>query len=125
MLSRILLHLARNRDFPEGSSERGYEIVAPLTGARHLDVEAWRKHRSDCRVRRFWTGAADRYGRLVHHAGGPGGATWRIDYDDMNGDGDDAAYRLDAHRFEPNEYVTIREADGSVHTFRVAQVRPA
>ena len=27
--------------------------------------------------------------------------------------------------FEPNEYVTIREADGSVHTFRVAQVRPA
>jgi hypothetical protein len=125
MLYRILLHLARNHDFPEGSSARGYEIVAPLDASGRLDAQAWRKHEADCRVRRFWAGEDDRLGRLIHHAGGAGGATWKIDYDPSGPDEDETGYRLDTHRFIENEYVTIRDDEGHPHTFKIAKVRPA
>lgn len=35
MLQLVTLHLARNSEFPEGSSERGYEIVAPIDESGH------------------------------------------------------------------------------------------
>ena len=34
MLHHITLHLARSKQFPEGSSRYGYEITAPLDGRR-------------------------------------------------------------------------------------------
>jgi hypothetical protein len=35
---RIRLQLARSQDFPSASRDRGYEIVAPLDTAGHIDT---------------------------------------------------------------------------------------
>ena len=40
VLKRIWLHLARSRAFPSGSAEHGYEFVAPLDAAGHIDPKA-------------------------------------------------------------------------------------
>ncbi|ACA17976.1 conserved hypothetical protein [Methylobacterium sp. 4-46] len=123
MLSTITLTLARCPDFPEGSAGRGYEIVAPLDADGHLDAAQWQARRDHCRVRRFWTGEPDRHGRLIHRAGGSGGATWLIDYDDRSTQDDEPGYRLGSHRFVEGEYVSLRDAETEeLHTFRVARV---
>jgi hypothetical protein len=122
-LHRVTLTLARCPDHPDGSAGRGYEIVAPLGPDGHLDAALWRETRDHCRVRRFWIGEPDRHGRLVHRAGGEGGATWLIDYDDRTTDDDEPGYRLGTHAFVRGEYVSIRESDDAqYHTFLVARV---
>jgi len=125
MLRRITLNLARDHEFPEGSSEHGYEIVAPLDASGHLDAEAWRLQKGLCHVRRFWPGEEDRQGLLVHHAGGAGGATWKISYDMPETGEDESGYRLGSHRFVLGEYVSILDDDGHSHTFKIAEIRPA
>jgi hypothetical protein len=62
----IRLELARTKDFPEGSRNRGYEFCAPLDEEGHLDVEEWKRHRKKCTVRRFWEGEDEENGFLVH-----------------------------------------------------------
>lgn len=125
-LHRVTLTLARCPDYPDGSAGRGYEIVAPLGPDGHLDAALWRAIRDHCRVLRFWTGEPDRHGRLVHRAGGEGGATWLIDYDDRTTADDEPGYRLGAHAFVPGEYVSIREVeDVAYRTFMVARVGDA
>ncbi|MGU3664003.1 hypothetical protein ACLBX9_07435 [Methylobacterium sp. A49B] len=122
-LRRVILTLARCPEHPDGSVGRGYEVVAPLGTDGHLDAVLWNGTRDRCRVRRFWTGEPDRHGRLVHRAGGAGGATWLIDYDDRTDDDDEPGYRLGTHTFVEGEYVSIREADDEAyHTFKVARV---
>ncbi|HYC25158.1 MAG TPA: hypothetical protein VEC58_03880 [Roseiarcus sp.] len=123
MLQQITLHLARSPDFPEGSVERGYDIIAPLNELGHLDADAWRTLRSRCRVRRFWQGESDRHGMLVHHAGGARGATWKVDYDGEALDDEETGYRLDTHHFAEGEYVSIRDEDGRSLTFKIAHIR--
>lgn len=120
-LSSIRLELARDHDFPEGSARHGYELVAPLDAEGHLDAAAWRGLRSRCRVRRFWAGADDEIGHLAHHGSG-----WAFHYD-IAGDAstDEPGWRLASHRFRVGEYVSIREQDGTLRTFRVVDVRPA
>jgi hypothetical protein len=124
-LSRIVLHLARNPGFPEGSRRHGYEIIAPLDPSGHLDPEAWKSLRRRCRVRRFWGNEPGRHGFLVHRPGGVGGATWLIDYNQDSSEDDEAAYRLDSHVLAKGQYVSIRDEDGVVHTFQVVEVEPA
>jgi len=124
-LSRIVLHLARSHDFPQGSDAHGYEIVAPLTESGRLDAEAWKDIRTQCTVRRFWGAERERRGFLVHRAGGAEGATWLIDYDRTTYADDEAGYRLGSHALVEGEYVSIRDEDGGLHTFKVASVRPA
>ena len=123
-LSRIVLHLARSRDFPQGSEAHGYEIIAPLAASGRLDAEAWKDNRTRCTVRRFWGAEGDRRGVLVHRAGGAEGATWLIDYDQTTYADDESGYRLGSHAFVEGEYVSIRDEDGALHTFKVASVRP-
>ena len=123
-LSRVVLHLARSHEFPEGSDAHGYEIVAPLTPSGRLDAETWKDVRSRCTVRRFWSAERDRHGLLVHRAGGAEGATWLIDYDRRTHADDEAGYRLASHVFVEGEYVSIRDEDGDLHTFKIASVRP-
>lgn len=126
MLYPVTLTLARCPDYPDGSAGRGYEIVAPLGPKGHLDTTLWREARGHCRVRRFWAGEPDRHGRLVHRAGGDGGATWLIDYDDRTTADDEPGYRLGAHTFVPGEYVSIGDADDAAYrTFMVAHVGDA
>lgn len=120
-LSKIRLEMARNKEFPQGSSLHGYEIVAPLTKAGHIDAEAWRKHRADCRVKRFWGDEEDETGHLVHKPGG----SWAFHYD-IHGDvnDDEQGYRLGAHVFRLGEYVSVREHDEDMNTFKVVSISP-
>lgn len=123
MLQHITLHLARGADFPEGSAERGYELVAPLNASGHLDVEEWRSHRNQCYVTRFWLGEGDRHGALVHYGAALGG-TWAIHYEGQTSSEDETGVRLGTHRFVKDEYVSIRDEEGRSHTFKIASVRP-
>ncbi len=123
MLQVITLHLGRTPAFPAGSASRGYEITAPLDEHGYLDATAWQDRRDLCRVRRFWAGEPDKHGWLVHRAGGAGGASWCIDYDDATRDDDETGFRLSSHRLVADEYVSIRGADGELSPFRVVSVR--
>ncbi len=125
MLYHVTLHLARSREFPEGSSRYGYEITAPLDAQGHLDREEWARKRAYCRVRRFWANEGDRQGVLIHRQGGAGGATWMIDYNQDRPGDEEAGYRLNDHRFAQGEYVTIQDDDGKPYTFQVVSVKRA
>lgn len=120
-LKRVVLTLARGSGFPEGSDQHGYEMRVPLHPDGHLDADGCLGQSGRFHVRRFWADEPDRIGRMQHRAGGAGGATWVIDYDEMAAEDDEAGYRFDLRAFVPGEYVTIRDAHGA-HTFRVATV---
>lgn len=116
-LKRIHLELARDHDFPDGSRERGYELIAPLDDSDHLAANEWREQREKCRVRRFWAGEEE-HGKLVHRPGG----TWAIDYDPKSTADDEPGFRFDKHKFAPGEYVSLKEHDGVMRTFRIVSV---
>ena len=119
-LKRIRLELARDHDYPEGSRLHGYEFAAPLTSDGHIDAAAWKTERDKCRVLRFWEGEENEVGHLVRKPGG----SWAFHYD-IHGqeDDDEAGYRFNEHVFRPGEYVSIKEHDGVLRTFRVISVR--
>ena len=125
MLYHITLHLARSREFPEGSQRYGYEITAPLDAQGHLNQEEWANKRAYCRVRRFRAGEGGQHGILVHRPGGAGGATWMIDYNQGRPGDEEAGYRLHQHRFAEGEYITIQDDDEKPHTFQVVSVKQA
>lgn len=117
-LNTVRLELARNPDFPDGSSEHGYEFTAPLDGEGLLDHEAWQAARKQCTVRRFWDGQPDETGHLVHTRR----RTWAFHYDGHDDDDDEPIFKFDRHHFVEGEYVSITEYDGVQRTFRVAKV---
>ena len=118
MLKRIRLDLARSARFPEGSGRRGYEFLAPLRRDGHIDAEAWAKQRAKCTVRRFWEGEDDAHGHLRRV-----GTGWAFHYDlDREPTADEPGYRFASHVFQPGEYVSITEQDGSLGTFKVISV---
>jgi hypothetical protein len=117
-LSSIRLELARDHEFPEGSNSRGYDLIAPLDPQGHLDLDAWKKAREGCRVKRFWHGQPDEIGHLVHKRGG----VWAFDYDPKSDVDDETGFKLDKHIFKPGEYISFRERDGVMRTFRVRSV---
>jgi hypothetical protein len=117
-LKRIRLELARDHEFPEGSRDRGYEFAAPLDPDGRLAAAEWKKVRDRCRVKRFWPGETTELGRLVHKRGG----AWAFDYDPTRESDDETGFKLSAHRFLPGEYVSFKEHDGVMRTFRVAAV---
>jgi hypothetical protein len=121
MLSRIRLELARDKDAPEGSSRRGYVFIAPLDDDGRLDPARWDEIRHRCVVTRFWDGETTELGYLVHHEDDE----WVFDYDPEDEDDEEPGYRFGLHAFRPGEYVSIREHDGVMRTFRVADVAPA
>jgi hypothetical protein len=119
MLRRVRLELARDRDFPDGSKERGYDFIAPLDRAGHIDFDAWKELKDRCRVRRFWAHEAEEVGHIVHKRTG-----WAFHYD-IHGDPghDETGFRFDSHAFIPGEYVSIKEQDDILRTFHVVSVR--
>ena len=120
MLHKIRLELARTREFPEGSSACGYELVVPLDKDGRLDAEGWRKHRRACTVRRFWQDEKDELGELIHTRH----RTWAFSYAPGEED-DEPLFRLESHRLAPGEYVSVTEHDGVTRPFRVVAVAPA
>ncbi len=118
-LKRVRLELARDRDFPDGSHERGYDFIAPIDDKGHIIAAEWRRLKDRCRVRRFWANEGDEVGHIVRKRGG----SWAFHYD-VHGaeDNDETGYRFDSHAFVPGEYVSIREHDGVLRTFHVRSV---
>jgi hypothetical protein len=123
-LNRILLTLARSREFPDGSPRHGYDFIAPLDPDGHIDPILWKKYRNYCRVRRFWGDEEDEVGRLVHKPGGAERARWVFDYNPDEDDDDEAGYKFGDRAFLPGEYVSISGQDGKLHTFLVVTVNP-
>ena len=123
-MHKIRLELARSKNEPEGSPGDGYEFHAPLDDTHHIDLDAWKEKRALCFVHRLENHQTVERGILTHRPGGIGGATWAFDYD-YEADGDEeAGYRFGAHPFVPGEYVSIRDQDGVLRTYKVASVTP-
>ena len=120
LLRRVRLELARDHEFPNGSRERGYDFIAPLDVRGRIVPGAWKELKDRCRVRRFWAHEAEEVGHLVHKSGG----VWAFHYD-IHGDPsqDESGFRFERHSFLPGEYVSIREQDDALRTFRVVSVR--
>ncbi|MEO9873607.1 MAG: hypothetical protein ABJM26_17290 [Anderseniella sp.] len=122
-MKHIRMELARDQDFPQGSRQHGYILMAPLDNMDTIDAAEWKANREKCRVTRFWGTDEHEIGHLVRK---PGGA-WAFHYDiHGNEDDDETGYRFGDERFRPGEYVSIREQDGEMRTFRVitaAEVR--
>lgn len=120
---RVRLELARSKEFPNGSTNHGYELVAPLDRDGHIDVGFWQQHRENCRVKRFW-GNGEEIGYLSHKPGGPEHARWVFDYPPIAQHKDEYGYRFGAHAFRFDGYVSIYDDAGDIHTFRVVSVTP-
>ena len=75
-------------------------------------------------MRRFWEGDDDIVGHLIHKPGGAEHARWTFEYGRGAATDDEAGYRFGLHKFQPGEYVSIRDEDGELHTFVVKVVEP-
>ena len=117
-LKRIRLELARNPEFPNGSSHHGYEFIAPLDDSEHLVAADGAKERDRCSVKRFWAGQPSEFGKLVHRRG----SAWVFDYNPSVESDDEPGFKFDKHRFVPGEYVSITEHDHVQRAFRVVSV---
>lgn len=117
-LMTIRLEAARGPDFPNGSSEHGYEFTVPVTKEGHLDAAAWAPNKARCTVTRFW-GGHEQHGFLRHVGRG-----WRFDYREGEED-DEPFFKLDKHAIEPGAYLTIREMDGVERPFKIVRMEPA
>ncbi|MBX9746927.1 MAG: type I-F CRISPR-associated protein Csy1 [Hyphomonadaceae bacterium] len=117
---RIRLELAREPEHPEGDSGIGYTLLAPLRPDGHLDIDSARYFGELCKVVRFRRGEESEEGYLRRRPGG----SWAFHYDfDGGTEDDDPAFRLERHRFNVGDYVTIMEDEGA-HTYRVVSVQP-
>lgn len=118
-LRHVRLELARDHEFPNGSSRHGYEFIAPLDDSGQLDLAAYKRTKDRARVRRFWGSDPEEVGHILHKRGG----TWAFHYD-IHGDAahDEAGFRFDTHKFAPGEYVSLKEQDGTLRTFLVTKV---
>lgn len=118
-LKRITLHLARTKDFPNGSIHHGYEVVAPLDAKNHIDADAWHAWREQCEVKRFWGAEKEELGLLIRKPGG----SWAFHYEgDGDENDDEAGYRFQSHAFSEGEYVSLKDSDGELNPFVVAYV---
>ncbi len=117
-LKRVRLELARDPQHPSGTSEHGYDFIAPLDNDGHLVASEWKENRDRCRVKRFAPGEKDEIGRLVHKRN----RNWAFDYDPKSDSDDETGFKLDQHRFVPGEYVSITEHDGKLRTFFIRAV---
>jgi hypothetical protein len=71
-------------------------------------------------VHRFWQGEGDEVGQLEHKRGDAWVFSFRVGSED-----DEAIHRLGDHVFRRGEYLSVREHDGKILTFRIVDVRPA
>ncbi len=118
-LMRIRLELARSHEFSEGSTRHGYTFTLPLGKDGRLDRDAFAENPDICSVHRFWEGEGDSVGQLVRGRG----AAWAFSFR-SGSDDDEAIHRLADHVFRPGEYLSVREHDGRILTFRIVDVRP-
>jgi len=118
-LNRIRLELGRTAEFPQGSHDHGYELIAPLTKDSLIDGKAWKDVRDRCEVIRFWGGDEAETGKLRRVGSG-----WRIDYTTAGDEDDEPFFKLDRHALKPGAYVSITEHDGVQRPFKIVSVTP-
>jgi len=94
-------------------------MIAPLDAQSRIDGALYRKHKEACRVVRKRPDHEDSLGHLVHGAGG----RWRFHYDITGDAPDETGTHFDDERFEPDEYISIQEADG-LNVYRIVSVLP-
>lgn len=123
-MHKIRLERARSKHEPEGSQGDGYEFYAPLDASYHIELESWKRDRALCFVHRFENNQTVERGILTHRPGGVGGATWAFDYDYETDGDEEPGYRFGAHAFTPGEYVSIRDQDGELQTYKIVSVTP-
>jgi hypothetical protein len=116
-LHHIRMELARDAGAPDGDPGVGYDLVLPLDESRRLAGGEALDRPQAGRVRRFRDGETEAVGRLRH---GPGGV-WRLEFEGEPRP--EVAFRLGEERFTPGEYISIREADGDYHPYRVVSTR--
>lgn len=114
----IRLELAREPGHPEGEARQGYDIVAPLDDAGHLDAAAWKREQGRCRVRRFLKDQTLSIGALRHGSGG----RWTLELDPVGQVETVTGFRLQDEAFVTGEYVSLTEPDGREHTYVVARI---
>jgi hypothetical protein len=62
-------------------------------------------------------------GLIVHRAGGLSGSTWAFEWNTGTRDKEEEeGFRFGDHAFRVGEYVSVREEDGELLTFRVVSV---
>jgi hypothetical protein len=117
-LTRVILRLGRNPEhgFPEGDDHYGYVIHAPLNADGFLDASLWNEKKKACTVRRFHPDEPAAEGWLRHR-----GDNWYFWYDGEEEGPAEPLFKLGAHQFRSGEYVTVREGDGDILTFRIAE----
>ncbi|MDE1172575.1 MAG: hypothetical protein PW790_02660 [Parvibaculaceae bacterium] len=118
-LFHVHMILARTDEYPEGSNAFGYDLVLPLDAGMNLDPEGWKAHKEACTVRRFTEGQPDEHGLLRHIGRG-----WIIDYDVTDDEDNEPFFKLDRHKIDMGEYLSVTEADGEQRTFRVVTISP-
>ncbi len=118
-LQHIRIELARDKEHPAGDSSHYYEFTAPVGPDGHLNVKAWAANRAVCTVRRNAPGEEEEHGHLIHT-----GKDWRFDYDADGAEDDEPLFKLDRHLLTVGEYLSVREWDGKVRTFKVTRVTP-
>jgi hypothetical protein len=117
-LKRIALQLARNPGVHEADTRIGYFITAPLTADGHLDLDAWREHKKECRVVRFHPDMAEQATGLLTHRGN----TWKFHYDEDDEGDDEAGYKLGDHVFKEGEYVTVASHGETPLTYKISDI---
>ncbi len=117
-LTRVILRLGRNPQagYPDGDDDYGYVIQAPLDANSRLDAQLWREKKEQCTVRRFHPHEAPADGWLRHR-----GDNWHFWYDEADEGPEEPLFKLGSHELRAGEYVTVREGDGDVLTFRIAE----
>lgn len=118
-LSKISLDPAPGPKEP--ATDASYDFIAPLDGQGHIDLAVWKERRALCFVHRKEKSGAVQHGLLVHRAGGSGGGTWAFDYELGQGE-EETGFRFETHRFVVGAYVSIRDAEGTTHTYQVSRV---
>jgi hypothetical protein len=123
-LNRILLTLARSREFPDGSSRHGYDFIAPLDPEGHIDPMLWKKYRDTAGFGDFGRARTTKsvasctsLAALNTHAWFSstipvGMTTMKLATSSVN------------MRFCLGDYVSISGKDGKLQTFRVTSVNP-
>jgi hypothetical protein len=111
----IRLDLARNGQFPAGSSTHGYLLHAPLSAGGNLDLVEYERSPARAVVEEYWGNGPTRRGRLTRTSFN----LWSFSFDK---DGEEPIFQFGRHRLLPGDYLTVRIASGENQTFRVSTV---
>lgn len=116
VLTKVILHLGRNPNHPEGDRHQGYIIDAPLGANGKLDSEIWRAHAKDCKVVKFNTHEGhNSEGLLTHNRD-----KWYFTYKNRDDGNDEDLFHLGDHRLWVGDYVTIHDNDDESLVYVVA-----